>query len=174
MVYVVFFFSQLDHEFKKGSTKTFKLGIIFTPNVSCCRWFFHFFLFCSLRDYPPFSIENSTELIVKLRWGCFKLCNERYITAALGANWKDVFLLVLYLLFFCLMILFLGCGPWTLYVFWKHVCNHVFHIIFHQFIVSFVLLMQFLMIFLVIVFIWGLVEFGHHFASLEQPYFGNP
>ena len=58
------------------------------------------------------------------------------------------------------MLLFLGCGPWTLYVFWKHVCNHVFHIIFHQFIVSFVL--QFIMIFLVIVFIWGLVEFGHH------------
>ena len=77
-------------------------------------------------------------------------------------------------IFFGLMILFLGCGPWTLYIFWEHVCNHVFHIIFHQFIVSFVLLMQFIMIFLVIVFIWGLVEFEHHFASLEQPFFGNP
>ena len=30
--------------------------------------------------------------------------------------------------------------------------------------------MQFIMIVLVIVFIWGLVEFGHHFASLEQTY----
>jgi hypothetical protein len=137
----------LDHEFKKCS-KTF-IGIIFTPNVSCCRWFFHI-LSMLLLERAHNHLTTSWGLPSfqhwELRWSlsscmcCFALySNEKYISQL---RWVQIekmcsYLFYIYMLFvWCYYFLAVDRGHYTF--FWKHVCNHVFHIIFHQFIVSFV------------------------------------
>ena len=127
MVYVVVFFRNWTMNSKKA--QTLLLGIIFTPNVSCCRWFFHI-LSMLLLERAHNHLTTSWGLPSfqhwELRWslsscmGCFALySNEKYISQL---RWVQIekmcsYLFYIYMLFvWCYYFLAVDRGHYTFFL----------------------------------------------------------